>query len=121
MHHFKELQIWQRAMKLVKKVYDITASFPSEEKYGIVSQIRRCAVSIPSNIAEGAGRRTEKDFARFLSISLGSQFELETQLILTKDLSLISESILDSVTNELNEIQKMTRSLIDKFSKEINE
>lgn len=115
MHHFKELQIWQRSMKLVKKVYDLTSLFPNEEKYGIVSQIRRCAVSIPSNIAEGAGRRTEKDFAKFLSISLGSQFELETQLILSKDLGFISETSLDSGSSELNEIQKMTRSLIDKF------
>lgn len=116
MHNFKEFQVWQRSMKLVKEVYELTRSFPKEEKFGIISQIRRCAVSIPSNIAEGAGRKTNKDFSNFLSISLGSQFELETQLILSRDIGFLENENLAFVTNELNEIQKMTSVLIDKFS-----
>lgn len=117
MHNFKEFQVWQRGMSLVKDIYQMTSSFPAEEKFGITSQIRRCAVSIPSNIAEGAGRKTDKDFSRFLSISLGSQFELETQLIVSKEIGFLSEEQLTSTTQELNEIQKMTRTLIDKFSR----
>ena len=116
MHNFKELHVWQRAIELVKEVYKITSNFPSEEKFGITSQIRRCAVSIPSNIAEGAGRKTNKDFSNFLSISLGSQYELETQLIISSDLGFVSDGILTKTTNELNEIQKMTTTLIGKFS-----
>lgn len=103
-------------MTLAGKIYDLTASYPSEEKFGITSQIRRCAVSIPSNIAEGSGRKTDKDFSNFLSISLGSQFELETQLIISKQIGFISDDKLNEVVNELNEIQKMTRTLISKFS-----
>lgn len=117
MHNFKEFQVWQRGIDLVKEVYRITSKFPNDEKFGIISQLRRCAVSIPSNIAEGAGRKTDRDFSNFLSISLGSQFELETQLIISKDLGFLSDDLLNKTTIELNEIQKMTRALILKFSK----
>lgn len=82
----------------------------------MTSQLRRCAVSIPSNIAEGSGRKTDKDFSNFLSVSLGSQFELETQLIISNEIGFLSESSLETLRNELNEIQKMTRTLIAKFS-----
>lgn len=117
MHNFREFQVWQRGIQLVKNIYQLTSSFPSEEKFGIISQIRRCAVSIPSNIAEGSGRKTNKDFSNFLSISLGSQFELETQLIISNEIGFLSDEQLSNTTQELNEIQKMTRTLIEKFSK----
>lgn len=115
MHNFKEFQVWQRSRKLVKEIYQLTKSLPDEEKFGMISQIRRCAVSIPSNVAEGAGRKTNKDFSNFLSIALGSQFELETQLILSSEIGFLENESLSKITNELNEIQKMTRVLIDKF------
>ena len=78
MHNYLELKIWQEARKLVKEVYSITAKFPKEEMYGLTSPIRRAAVSIPSNIAEGTGRNSDKDFQRFLEYAIGFLFELET-------------------------------------------
>lgn len=116
MHNFKELNVWKRAMELVKDIYQLTASFPSDERFGMTSQLRRCAVSIPSNIAEGSGRKTDKDFSNFPSMSLGSQFELETQLIISNEIGFLSENSLKTLSKELNEIQKMTRTLIAKFS-----
>ena len=84
MNYFKELKVWQKAIDLVTEIYTKSQEFPKEELYGLTSQIRRSAVSIPSNIAKGCGRKTNKDFANFLGISLGSAFELETQLIIAK-------------------------------------
>src|SRR3989338_3135533 len=83
---FKDLLVWQKSMKLVKEIYAITRSFPKNEEYALTVQLRRCAVSIPSNIAEGSRRGTQKDFIQFLRIADGSAAELETQLILAKDL-----------------------------------
>lgn len=99
-------------MEISLLIYKITNGFPNEEKYGLTSQIRRCAVSIPSNIAEGSSRNSNKEFARFLSISIGSSFELETQLMLSKELNFISESDFNSLEINLNEIQKMLNSFI---------
>ena len=90
MNYFKELKVWQKAIELVTETYLKTQNFPKEEIYGLTSQIRRCAVSIPSNIAEGCGRKTNKDFSNFLGISLGSSFEFETQLIICKNLNFIN-------------------------------
>ena len=118
MHNFKELKVWQLSRSLVKEIYEITAEFPASEKYGLISQLRRCAVSIPSNIAEGAGRRTDKDFTQFLSISLGSSYELETLLILSFDVSFITEHQLQNLTNKISEIQKMTNGLIKTLRQE---
>lgn len=101
MHNFKDLIIWQRSMELAKVVYEITANFPPNEKYGLTSQINRAVVSVPSNIAEGAGRSSDKEFAQFLSIALGSAFELETQLILANSFGLIGTSALDSLLKQL--------------------
>lgn len=78
MHNFRELRIWQEAMEVTKVVYKVTAKFPIDERYSLTSQINRSAVSIPSNIAEGAGRNSDKEFNQFLGIALGSAFELET-------------------------------------------
>ena len=112
MHNFKELKVWQLSRQLVKDVYDLTIDFPSTEKYGLTSQIRRCVVSIPTNIAEGSGRNTDKDFAHFLNISLGSAYELETLLTLCFDVKLISEQQFESLITRISEIQKMTFGLI---------
>ena len=88
MHNFRQLTIWKDAMKLAKAVYTVTGSFPSQEKYGLTSQINRAVVSVASNIAEGSSRGTDKDFRHFLSIAIGSLFELETQIILATDFDL---------------------------------
>lgn len=119
MHNFQELKVWQRAMDITEKIYRISAEFPVEEKYGITSQIRRSAVSIPSNIAEGAGRNTDGEFKNFLGIASGSSNELFTQLILSHRLELVSENTVKPLLNELIEVQKMNYSLIQKFSKKI--
>jgi four helix bundle protein len=118
MHNFKELKVWQFSRELVKEVYELTSTFPASEKYGLTSQIRRCVVSIPTNIAEGAGRNTDKDFAHFLNISLGSAYELDTLLILSFDVKLISEDQLNNTQARLEEIQKMTFGLIKTLRQE---
>jgi len=89
MHNFRQLNIWKDARSLVKDVYLLTSEFPSDEKFGLKSQINRCAISVPSNIAEGSARGTNKDFSHFLRISLGSLFEMETQLLLAVDLGMV--------------------------------
>ena len=94
-------------MSLVKDVYILTSNLPSEEKFGLVSQIRRCAVSIPSNIAEGAGRNNKNEFVHFLGIASGSCYELETQLILLSELNFSQESEVSAFLENLTEIQKM--------------
>lgn len=118
MHNFKELKVWQISRQLVKNVYELSVSFPTEEKYGITSQLRRCSVSIPTNIAEGCGRNTDKDFAHFLNISLGSAYELESLLYLCSDLKLISEDQLEEILPRITEIQKMTFGLIKTLRQE---
>ncbi len=117
MHNYKELKIWQRSMLLVKQIYKLTETFSKEEIYGLVSQIRRCAVSIPSNIAEGAGRKNDAEFAYFLSIANGSSYELTTQLILSVELSLVISKIVQPVLDDLDGIQKMIFTLIEKHRK----
>ena len=118
MHNFKELKVWQGSRNLVKEIYEMTSNFPSSEKYGLVSQLRRCAVSVPTNIAEGSGRNTDKDFAHFLNISLGSAYELETLLILSFDVQLISGEELENLTIRISEVQKMTFGLIKTLRQE---
>ncbi|MCC9168274.1 four helix bundle protein [Pontibacter harenae] len=120
MHSFKNLKIWQRSMELAKLVYETTASFPSNEKYGLTSQINRAAVSVPSNIAEGAGRNSTKEFAQFLSIALGSAFELETQLLLASSIGLIKEASLYPLLGQLEQIQKMIHSFRSSIIKKSN-
>ncbi|MCK5028011.1 MAG: four helix bundle protein [Bacteroidales bacterium] len=117
MHNFKELIVWQKARKLVKEIYLIVNSLPDEEKFGINSQIKRASVSIPANIAEGAGRNTDNDFGRFLDIANGSSFELETLLILAVDLNYLSEIKFNLVLKDIEEIQKMIYSLRNKMKK----
>lgn len=107
MNYFKELKVWQKAIELVTNTYLRTQAFPKEKLYGLTSQIRRCAVSIPSNIAEGCGRKTEKDFSNFLGIALGSAFEFETQLIISKNLSFIQQEDFSVLESEIQHIQNM--------------
>jgi four helix bundle protein len=111
MNNFRELKVWQKAITLVKKIYLSTKSFPLEEQFGLNNQIRRCAVSIPSNIAEGAGRKSEKEFEHFLYVSLGSCFEFETQLIISRELEYISQDTFSNLEKEIIEIEKMIRGL----------
>jgi four helix bundle protein len=106
--HFRNLIVWKKAMELVSRIYKITALFPKEEIYGLTSQIRRCAVSIPSNISEGSQRGTQKDFSYFLGIAKGSAAELETQLLIAMDLGYISNTDdFDLSISDLVEIRKM--------------
>jgi four helix bundle protein len=107
MHNYKEMKIWQKARTLVKIVYEISKSLPKEELYALTSQIRRAAISIPANIAEGAGRGTDRDFRHFLDISRGSLFELETLLILSNDLGYVSVSEINPTLESISEIIKM--------------
>ena len=116
-HNFKNLKVWNLAMELVRDVYRSVNDFPQDEKYGLNSQIKRCVISIPSNIAEGSGRNTNKDFVKFLYISLGSSYELETQLILAHDFKFINQSAFATSMESIEEIQKMLRGLIDRFNK----
>lgn len=115
-HNPRELKIWQKAMNLTVNIYKVTSEFPKTELYGITSQIRRCAVSVPSNIAEGAGRNTDSEFNHFLGIANGSSFELMTQIELAKRLDLIDENTSEKLLNEIDEIQKMTRGLSNKVA-----
>jgi four helix bundle protein len=107
MHNFKDLKVWQKSIDLAELVYQISASFPKDERYGLTSQVQRCCVSIPSNIAEGCGRNSDKDLQRFLSFSTGSSFELETQMILANRFNYINENTFNTFSNNLSEIQKM--------------
>lgn len=116
MHNYKQLDVWNKGIELASHIYTLTNKFPKEEKFGIISQMRRCAVSISSNIAEGAGRHSDSEFRQFLNISFGSCSELETQLIISKNLNYLSKGDFDSVISELTEIQKMIYTLIRKFS-----
>lgn len=116
MRNFKELEVWREGRLLVKDIYLLTESLPDDEKFGLTSQIKRCIISIPSNIAEGSAKESQKDFARFLQISLGSCFELESHLILSLDLEIINtEKTLICLEN----IQRLQRR-ISSFIKYIN-
>jgi len=118
-HSFKQLKIWNLAMDIVVDVYKITADLPKEEKFGLTSQIRRAAISIPSNIAEGAGRGSDKEFSHFLKVALGSVFELETQLIVSERLNIIGIELSD-IYLKINELEKMIIGFINKLSLKSN-
>ena len=92
MHNFRSLKVWEKSVELSVKTYQLTSCFPTDEKFGLISQMRRASVSIPSNIAEGAGRSSKKDFANFLGFATGSSNELETQMLIANKLKLVSDS-----------------------------
>ena len=110
--NFKELNVWQKSYEFCLKIYRITAKFPNEERYGLTSQIRRSAVSIPSNIAEGYGRKTTVDYIRMLYISYGSVCELETQILLAGDLGFIEKGELGTAKKSIAKIERMLKALI---------
>ena len=114
--NYKEYEVWKDARALVKSVYELTRSFPFVERKGLVDQIQRAVVSIPSNIAEGSAR-SNADFARFLEISLGSAYETETQLILANDLGYISVEQLDDVVLHIQHVIKQLTNFIDYLKK----
>ena len=109
---YRSLVVWQKGMELAEKVYLITKKFPKEEIYALTSQVRRSAVSVPSNIAEGKGRGTDKEFVQFLRIALGSLYELQTQLELALRIEYITEKEFESIDQQMFEVEKMLNSLI---------
>jgi len=107
MHNYKELKIWQKAIERSVEIYELIKKFPAVEKYNLSDQMRRSAVSVPSNIAEGAGRNSDKDFLRFLGFSLGSCFELHTQVIISNKLKLINDIEFKTLDESLDELERM--------------
>lgn len=116
MKSYRDLIVWQKAMLLVVEIYQITRELPDEEKFGLISQIRRSAISIPSNIAEGYGRNYTKDYIRFLQIVRGSLFECQTQLEIAINLKFIVASDMEPIAFISVEIEKMLNSLINKLA-----
>jgi four helix bundle protein len=112
MKDFRSLKVWEKAHAFVLWVYKETAAFPTEERYGLTSQMRRAAVSIPNNIAEGCGRGSDPDMARFIQTSMGSASEVEYLLLLSRDLGLLSEGPYQNMTSEITEIKRMLTGLI---------
>ena len=110
--NFKELKVWQKAYQLCLDVYHLSKNFPTEEKFGLTSQIRRAAVSIPSNISEGYGRRTTPDYIRSLYIAYGSNCELETQTLLSGDLDYIENEKQKLLLEKISEVERMLKALI---------
>ncbi|SDG72520.1 four helix bundle protein [Winogradskyella thalassocola] len=115
MRNFRTLEIWKNGIELVKQVYVLSQQLPSEEKFGLRSQITRAAISIPSNIAEGSSRNSDIEFKRFLEIAMGSLFEVETQLIISKELEFIPEEKLTTIFELLSTEARMINSLISKI------
>lgn len=117
MKNYKELIIWQRGIEIVKKIYSLTKQLPNDEKFGMVSQMTRAAVSIPANIAEGSSRSSAKDYARFLQITLGSAFEVQTYLIIVREMKWAQEQAISEIENLLEEEIKMTHRFISTLQK----
>ena|SRR3989344_7235405 len=115
MNSYKELIVWQKSLTLAKEIYNITESFPKSELYGLTNQMRRAAVSIPSNIAEGFSRKSVKENCQFISVSFGSSSELETQLILSKELGFTKDKDIIKAEGLLLEVRKMLNSLLSKL------
>lgn len=113
----KDLDVWKLSIEFVTEIYNLTKDFPKEEQFGLTNQIRRASVSIPSNIAEGAGRRSDKEFLQFLYISMGSIQEIDTQLLISLNLNYLTKSEYEILLTKLDQISKMISGLI-KFVKE---
>jgi len=114
--HYKDLLVWQKGMVLVKNVYQLTQKFPAAEKFGLVSQLRRASVSVPSNIAEGQARQGTKEFLQFLSHAEGSLAEVETQVLVSIDLAFCTKVEAEPSLNEIDQLQKMLGALRRKLS-----
>src|SRR5205814_3886456 len=115
MRNFKQLLIWQKGFQIAVKSFQLTSSFPKEEKFGLTTQLTRAAVSIPSNIAEGSSRTSSKDYNRFFEISLGSSFEMETQLMIAEAVNFGEKEKRDDLLREIDEEQKMLMSFMSKL------
>jgi four helix bundle protein len=115
MRNFKQLLIWQKGIQIAIQSFNLVSSFPKEEKYGMTSQITRAAISIPSNIAEGSSRSSMKDYNRFLEISLGSSFELETQLLISEAVNFGNKEKRGNLLKDIDEEQKMIMSFMNKL------
>lgn len=118
MHKFRELIVWQKAMELAKEVYSITKHFPYTEQKGLISQLQRAAVSIPANIAEGAGRKTPKDFAHFLTQANGSAYEVETLLEIASSQNYITPEVYNKTIEDIEEIEKILYTMISNLNAE---
>lgn len=117
MKSYRDLLVWQKAMSLVTEVYKATRLFPKEEVYGLTSQIRRAAISIPSNIAEGQGRQSRKEFLQFLAVARGSLLELETQILLAQNLGYMAADQVKQVTDATAELGKMLNGLMNSLNR----
>lgn len=115
MKDFREIKVWQKSHQLVLNIYKISCTFPNDEKFGLISPIKRAAISIPTNIAEGCGRNSDPDFARFLEIAYGSANEVDYLLTLSKDLSILDNQSYRNVNTDLMEVKKMLSSLVRKI------
>jgi len=115
MSDFRKLLIWQKSVALTTKIYFSTNHFPKEEIFGLTSQIRRSSISIPSNIAEGYGRESDKDFLRFLNIAIGSLFEMQTQLEIAKNITYLNEQEFNNLYEDSREVERMLVSFIKKI------
>ncbi|MFT6845558.1 MAG: four helix bundle protein [Flavobacteriales bacterium] len=116
MRNYKELKVWEKAHKLTLTIYEVTKNFPSEEKFGITSQIRRAASAVPTNIAEGCGFNSDKQFARFMTIALGSATEVEYLIFLAFELNFLTETEHETLREEIIEIKKMLYTFITKLT-----
>jgi four helix bundle protein len=116
---YRELIVWRKSIKFVSRVYCSTIKFPEYEKYGLTNQLRRSSISIPSNIAEGFGRRADKEFIRYLQIAMGSLFELQTQLQIAFQLRYLNLEIFKKLFKDSREIERMLRRLIEKISQNV--
>jgi four helix bundle protein len=120
MQDFRKLVVWEKSHQLAVKVYQQTANFPREELFGLTSQIRRSAFSVPTNIAEGCGRDSQADMLRFLRISMGSASELDYELILAHDLNLLDDASFEMLSQELLSVRKMLSSLVQRLKTDIS-
>ena len=118
---YRELEVWKRGMSLVIELYRLTSYFPTSELYGITNQVRRSAVSVPANIAEGWGRESSKNYVQFLRTSRGSLFELETIITISNNLDYLSIDQYTGIRREIEELGKMLNSIIQKINTRINE
>ena len=116
MRNFKELKIWQKGIDIAIKTYQLSGTFPKEDKFAIVQQMTRASVSIPSNIAEGSSRKSEKDYSRFIEISLGSAFELETQIMIAEKLHKGDQQLLQELKTQITAEQKMLTGFQQKLN-----
>ncbi len=112
MKDFRQLKVWKKSHQLALAIYKVTAKFPKEELYGLTSQARRASMSIPTNIAEGCGRNTDADFARFLQMAMGSASETEYQLLLSLDLGFLNKEQYDKLNPDVTEVKRMLASLL---------